>query len=132
MKDAILFFDMGNTRCLPVIKAVCEKGYSPVVNDQELLKVAQKAGLPILDFANYTPEGNLKRAQQDAVQRINGITSAVKKHKIRQAFSSVSGEFLSYAGEDFFRSLYGILAGDIMVIEALNSQTRRLTLKQSI
>ena len=129
MKDAILFFDMGNTSCLPVIKAVCEKGYSPVVNDQELLKVAQEAGLPILDLANYTPEGNLKRAQQDAVQRINGITSAVKKHKIRQAFSSVSGEFLSYAGEDFFRSLYGILAGEIMVIEALKSLTRRLKLK---
>ncbi len=129
MKDAILFFDIGSTSYLPIIKAVCEKGYNPVVNDQELLKVAREAGLPILDLANYWPEGNLERAQQDASQRINGIASAVKKHKVRQAFSSISGDFLSYTGEDFFRSLYGILAGEIMAIEALNVLTGRLKLK---
>ena len=66
MKDAILFFFMGNTDCLPLIETVCQSGFIPIANDQGLLEMASAKNLSVLNFGNFAPDGNLERSHKSA------------------------------------------------------------------
>lgn len=129
MKNAILFFYMGSTNCIPLIEAVSKSGFVPIANDPSLLELAKTKNLAVVNFVRFAPDGNLKHAQQNVSERIKRIAEEMENTPPQQTFMSSLGDFRPNTKDKFLKDLFGFLINEIMVIETLEALIRNHHLK---
>lgn len=123
MSEFVLFFSVG-VNFLPLIRAVAHRGFTPVVHSQ-IAQLLQQVGIPFQTVEAFIPPDIRAHVEAHSRRLVGELNKSLSSNAVRGAFSSPRGDFLSVTGEGFLKELLGLVANEIVVLEALEALTRR-------
>ncbi len=125
MRDCLLFFDVHNPDYLPLIRAVVEEGFTPIMTGGVLAEECRREGMYLISWESYTPKDFPALAKGEMERLATELGQAFLAPEVRQAFVGRRGDLLRYICNSFINQLVQILHMEIGVIETWQALWRR-------
>ncbi len=117
MKRHILFFDLENPACLPIIENSVKGGFSPILNASPLQDAAISKGLPVLKWEDFFTSIIQDVSQAKTTIILNKLLTVFNSPDLcKKAFGSKFGNFFPHSGQNFVNQLARLVNSEIITI----------------